>query len=73
MLQRAETFSQQVDVIEACLAMGVGLREIEDYLDYLESLRSRWKGKQTSDGSNGTSPDSPCHLDTGQSRCRKGE
>jgi hypothetical protein len=38
LLQKAATVEERVEAIHAALGLGMGLREIEEYLDYLDAL-----------------------------------
>lgn len=40
MLEHAATFLDRTEAIEAALRLGMPLTEIEDYLDWLDSVRS---------------------------------
>jgi DNA-binding transcriptional MerR regulator len=44
MLEHAETFLERAEAIETALYLGMQMREIEEYLDWLEAIRSRNDG-----------------------------
>jgi DNA-binding transcriptional MerR regulator len=41
LLEHAETFLERTEAIKAALSLGMPLNEIQDYLDWLDSLRGR--------------------------------
>jgi DNA-binding transcriptional MerR regulator len=41
LLEHAETFLERTEAIKAALSLGMPLNEIQDYLDWLDSVRSR--------------------------------
>ena len=44
-LEQADTFLERTKAIEAALDLGMPLHEIEEYLDWLDMLRSRREGE----------------------------
>ena len=41
LLEHAETFLERTEAIKAALSLGMPLNEIQDYLDWLDSVRGR--------------------------------
>lgn len=41
LLEHAETFLERTEAIKAALSLGMPLNEIQDYLDWLDTVRSR--------------------------------
>lgn len=41
MLEHAGTFLERTEAVEMAISLGMPLREIEEYLDWLEMVRSR--------------------------------
>ena len=41
LLEHAETFLERTEAIKSALSLGMPLNEIQDYLDWLDSLRGR--------------------------------
>ncbi len=41
LLEHAETFLERTEAIKAALSLGMPLNEIQEYLDWLDSVRSR--------------------------------
>jgi hypothetical protein len=39
LLEKAGTFLERTDAVRTALSLGMPLREIEDYLDWLDSVR----------------------------------
>ena len=46
LLANAETFAERGDAVESALELGMSLREIEEYLDWLDNQRSESKDEQ---------------------------
>ena len=44
-LEQADTFLERTKAIEAAMDLGMPLHEIEEYLDWLDMLRSRREGE----------------------------
>ena len=40
LLEHAETFLERTEAIKAALSLGMPLNEIQDYLDWLDAIRS---------------------------------
>jgi DNA-binding transcriptional MerR regulator len=49
LLEHAETFLERTEAIKAALSLGMPLNEIQDYLDWLDTLRG--SGQKKSPGS----------------------
>jgi DNA-binding transcriptional MerR regulator len=45
LLEHAETFLERTEAIKSALSLGMPLAEIEEYLDWLDSVRGNSKGK----------------------------
>lgn len=58
LLEKAGTFLQRTEAIEAALQLGMPLHEIEEYLDWLDMVR-RKSPTDTPDGSSGSGDRSP--------------
>lgn len=41
LLEHAESFLERTEAIKAALSLGMPLNEIQDYLDWLDSVRGR--------------------------------
>lgn len=41
LLEHAETFLERKEAIRAAMSLGMPLNEIQDYLDWLDSIRGR--------------------------------
>jgi len=41
MLEHADTFLERTEAIETAISLGMPLREIEEYLDWLEAMTSQ--------------------------------
>jgi len=41
LLEHAETFLERAEAIKSALSLGMPLAEIEEYLDWLDSVRNR--------------------------------
>ena len=41
LLEHAETFLERTEAIKTAISLGMPLSEIEDYLDWLDSMRDR--------------------------------
>ncbi|HZN34042.1 MAG TPA: hypothetical protein VFB80_09495 [Pirellulaceae bacterium] len=41
LLEHAETFLERTEAVKSALSLGMPLNEIQDYLDWLDALRSR--------------------------------
>ena len=41
LLEHAETFLERTEAIKAALSLGMPLNEIQDYLDWLDSVRGQ--------------------------------
>jgi hypothetical protein len=48
LLEHAETFLERTEAIKAALSLGMPLNEIQDYLDWLDSVRARPSTKDPS-------------------------
>jgi DNA-binding transcriptional MerR regulator len=40
LLEHAETFLERTEAVKAALSLGMPLNEVQDYLDWLDALRS---------------------------------
>jgi DNA-binding transcriptional MerR regulator len=52
LLEHAETFLERTEAIKSALSLGMPLAEIEEYLDWLDSVRSTNKGGDANRSSN---------------------
>jgi hypothetical protein len=50
LLEHAETFLERTEAIKSALSLGMPLREIEQYLDWLDSVRGANKSSSKSSG-----------------------
>jgi hypothetical protein len=41
LLEHADTFLERAEAIKTALSLGMSLREIEEYLDWLDSIQGR--------------------------------
>jgi hypothetical protein len=55
MLEHAGTFLERAEAVRVAISLGMPLREIEEYLDWLDMNRGPLKG-QSSDDQGGKSP-----------------
>jgi hypothetical protein len=53
LLEHAGTFLERAEAIKSAVALGMPLGEIEEYLDWLDHMRSRLPAKDTPTRSSG--------------------
>jgi hypothetical protein len=57
-LEHAHSFSERVQALETARFLGMPMREIEEYLDWLDKVRASW----ADDGDDSSQEPGPCAL-----------